>query len=169
MEMTTISVNGESFRVQSRNDGLISKKVAKDLYVIKQKVGILITHLRNGTFEESRKEYIDKLLYGYQGVLQEIPTNRHGSVAFNENKGKTISLCLYKDGNHQDMNTAMFVTLHELAHCMTEEYRHNDRFWDNFKFLLKESIKVGVYTYQDFTNNAETFCGMEIANSPYKM
>lgn len=168
--METRSVNGESFRIQMRDDAHISKRVARDLYEIKVKVDKLLLSLRKKVYtDETRKEAVQRLLMRYKGVIQEIPESRWKRVAYNENKGDMIALCMYKDGEHQDQNTAMFVVLHELAHCMTKEYKHNDKFWDNFKFLLKESIQLGIYYYQDFSNNSENFCGMEISNTPYKI
>lgn len=169
-EMDTFNINGESFRIQVRDDAHISRKVANDLYTIKQRVNTLVKFLKTKQFaDEEQKKAVDRLLNKYKGVIQEIPEERLGRVAYNENKGDAIALCMYKDGQHQDINTAMFVTLHELAHCMTKEYRHNKKFWDNFKFLIKESIHLGIYYYQDFKSNSEEYCGMEISSTPYKI
>lgn len=168
--MDTIRINGESFRTQMRDDTHISKKVADDLYIIKHRVDRLISHLKNKHHaDKNMKEACDRLLNKYKGNIQEIPSAKNDRVAYNENKGDAIALCMYKDGQHQDINTAMFVTLHELAHCMTKEYRHNEKFWNNFRFLIKESIHLGIYYYQDFANNSENYCGMKISSTPYKI
>ena len=34
-----------------------------------------------------------------------------------------------------------FVGIHELGHVMSKTIGHNDEFWSNFKFLLKEAKK----------------------------
>lgn len=168
--MDTFHVNGESFRTQMRDDTHISKKVADDLYIIKHRVDRLISHLKSKKHaDKNMKEACERLLKKYKGNIHEIPSTKNGKVAYNENKGDAIALCMYKDGQHQDINTAMFVTLHELAHCMTKEYRHNQKFWDNFRFLIKESIHLGIYYYQDFANNSENYCGMKISSTPYKI
>ena len=35
-----------------------------------------------------------------------------------------------------------------------------------YKFLLKESIKLGIYTRNDFKNKPEKYCGTKITDSP---
>ena len=60
----------------------------------------------------------------------------------------------------------MFVSIHELGHLMTKSTGHTKEFWDNFKFLLKESIKLGIYTRNDFKNKPEKYCGTKITDSP---
>ena len=49
-------------------------------------------------------------------------------------------------------NTLMFVALHELAHVISVTIGHNDEFWTDFKFLLKEAWEIGIYKKQDFKN-----------------
>ena len=65
-----------------------------------------------------------------------------------------------------DLNTMMFVAIHELAHLMTAEIGHTPTFWNNMKYLLKKGIEIGVYKKQDFRNNPVTYCGTKITNSP---
>ena len=60
----------------------------------------------------------------------------------------------------------MFVALHELAHIMTKSIGHTEEFWENFKFLLKESIKMNLYKKIDFQKNPHKYCGIEIKDSP---
>ena len=60
----------------------------------------------------------------------------------------------------------MFVVLHELAHVCTESTGHTKEFWDNFKWILEESINIGIYTKQDFKLNNVEYCGMTITDSP---
>ena len=65
-----------------------------------------------------------------------------------------------------DENLLVFVALHELGHVMTKSTGHTEEFWDNFRFLLKESIKIGVYKRQDFKKNPQKYCGTKITDSP---
>ena len=41
-------------------------------------------------------------------------------------------------------------------------------FWDNMEFLLQESENIGLYTYQNFNESPEMFCGHKITSTPYK-
>ena len=75
-----------------------------------------------------------------------IPLREGNDGAYTENKS-LITLCLKdpKTGEHYDMNTIMYVALHELAHMVSKSYGHNDEFKKNFTELLKRGAKIGVY------------------------
>ena len=89
-----------------------------------------------------------------------------GYTSYSINKGEKIILCIrQKDKTFVDKNIVLYVAIHEIAHVMTKEIGHTKAFWDNFKFLLDEAIKIGVYHKQDFNNKPEEYCGIEINNS----
>jgi WLM domain len=64
-----------------------------------------------------------------------------GIVGSNVNKGYEIYICL--DGD--DIESAMYVFLHELAHLSVTEYDHSQKFWDNFRDLRTICYSLGVY------------------------
>jgi len=65
-----------------------------------------------------------------------------------------------------DLNTMIFVVLHELSHICTLSIGHTTEFWDNFKWILEEAINIGIYKKQDFKLNNVDYCGMKITDSP---
>src|SRR5947207_4441526 len=73
---------------------------------------------------------------------------RSGDSAYTENK-EVITLCLAdpKSKTVYDMNTIMYVALHELAHVITPEgaAEHGPEFKQNFSKLLREASDKGVY------------------------
>lgn len=73
---------------------------------------------------------------------------RVGSSAYTENK-EVITLCLVDPdtGIYYDINTIMYVALHELAHCLTPEgnEEHGEVFKKNFADLLKKGAAAGIY------------------------
>ena len=75
----------------------------------------------------------------------------NGPIGSNVNKGYEIYICL--DGN--DVNSAMYVLLHELAHMSVPEYDHTDKFWKHFEKLKKIAVDGGVYT----PTGTRTYCG----------
>jgi WLM domain len=90
----------------------------------------------------------------------------HGYTSYSVNKGEKIVLCIrQKDGAFVSHNVMMYVATHELAHLMTSEVGHTDMFWKNFRFLLKEAMTIGVYTYQDFAKEPQPYCGIQITSS----
>lgn len=75
----------------------------------------------------------------------EIPL-RAGNSAFTENK-EVITLCLTEPGTGKeyDMNTLMYVALHELAHVTSTSVGHGTEFKEKFSDLLKRGAKLGFY------------------------
>ena len=60
-----------------------------------------------------------------------------------------------------------FVGIHEVAHIMTKSIGHTKEFWQNFKFLLKNAAKIGIYTPVDYKRKPKEYCGMKITDNPY--
>ena len=90
-------------------------------------------------------------------------------TSYSVNKGEKIVFCIRSRDKEEKLvkpNTLMFVALHELAHVMTKSIGHTDEFWSNFKFLLKEAIKIQLYKKQDFRKYPVKYCGTEITDSP---
>jgi hypothetical protein len=76
---------------------------------------------------------------------------RDGVIGSNVNKGYEIYICL--DGD--DVNSATYVLLHELAHMTVSEYDHSTGFWDNFKKIKEIAIQNGIYS----RNGTKNYCG----------
>lgn len=90
-------------------------------------------------------------------ILTGIFGKRDGVIGSNINKGYEIYICL--DGD--DINSATYVLLHELAHMTVEEYDHSDKFWENFKNLKELAVKNGIYV----KNGKKNYCG-DVINDP---
>tara|TARA_B100001094_G_scaffold307897_1_gene340013 strand:+ start:1288 stop:1830 length:543 start_codon:yes stop_codon:yes gene_type:complete len=86
------------------------------------------------------------------------------NIAFSKNKGEEVSLCL--EDENLDMNTLMFIAIHELSHIGTNEIGHTNRFWKNMKFLLERAVELDIYIPQDYSKFPVTFCDYEIESSP---
>jgi len=83
-----------------------------------------------------------------------------GPIGSNVNKGYEIYICL--DGN--DVNSAMYVLIHELAHMSVPEYDHTDNYWDNFEKLKNICIENNLYT----PVGNQTYCGDLITDTHQK-
>ena len=64
------------------------------------------------------------------------------------------------------INTVTFVLIHELAHIATTEIGHTPLFWNNMRWLLKESVKIGIYDYIDYNNDPQPYCGIQVSDTP---
>lgn len=93
-------------------------------------------------------------------------------TSYSINKGDEISLCIRdkNDKNYKihDINTLMFVSLHELAHLMTprSEESHGSEFTENFIIILKEASNIGLYNPVDYAKFPIDFCGIKIYSNP---
>lgn len=102
-------------------------------------------------------------------VLENIKESwKNESTSYSINKGEQLVFCIRDKLNNSihDINTLMFVAIHELAHIVTNELQHTKKFWNNMKKLLHRAEDIGVYKYVDYSTNPVEYCGMMIDSSP---
>ena len=81
-----------------------------------------------------------------------------------------LAFCLNnkKNGNKLiDMNTLMYVALHEISHIATKSVGHTDEFWQNFKFFIEQAAVINIYKPIDYKKTPAQYCGMDITDNPY--
>ena len=95
-------------------------------------------------------------------------------TSYSEDKGKILAFCLQdKERNSlndfEDINTLMFVGLHEITHITCIEDGHPPEFWSLFKKILIEAEKFGIYKPVNYNlpKHYTNYCGMMIDDSPY--
>ena len=125
--------------------------------------------------EEFQSEPTVKLFiqrYRPQNVMENSMTSR--DTSYSENKGEKIVLCL-RDKTAPpayplvELNTVMFVVLHEMAHLMTADLSatsHTPEFWANFRRILQDAQRIGIYTPVNYSHSPVEYCGMTITDSP---
>lgn len=113
---------------------------------------------------------IKRLIKNYNPNVLSENTPDSKFTSYSENKGKKIVFCMREKSNNKlvDLNTMMFVGLHELSHLMTKSVGHHEEFWENFKILLRIAIRLGVYKCQDFEKESKAYCGTRITDSPLR-
>ena len=158
------NIDGKKYCVRERNK---LELAADRLATINQKMNKLVEYCYE---KYPTRENIKRLKNGYnpKKIMETLPTSEY--TAYSQNKGEKLAFCLNKekDGNQLiDPNTLMFVAIHELSHIATKSIGHKDEFWNNFKFLLTEASKIGVYKQVDYKNNPKRYCGTDINDNPY--
>jgi len=128
-------------------------KKANQLSRLKNKIKILIQSL-NITSNEGAK------LKQWNIKLEERRNKTDLGYTLNKN---IIGLCL-----EDDENALMFITIHELAHIVTDEIGHTESFWNNFKKLLQQSIDIGIYKYENYNEKSKEYCNKNILYTPIK-
>jgi predicted metal-dependent hydrolase len=169
-DVTYISINKTEYLVRNLPDkeqaALLLSKIRDRLSRVVEHVCIQIDDESNSKEHNSSLKRLKKN-YRPDNITESSPGNKYTSYSIN--KGDKIVFCLRaKDGSDKlvDINTMMFVAIHELAHLMTKSIGHTTEFWDNMRFLLKKGIKIGVYEKQDFNSIPVDYCGTKITDTP---
>lgn len=163
LEYVESTIDKNKYLVQALPD----KQAAADLLAqIRLKLETVTKHLEKIAPQDERTQ---RLVMNFQpSKIQEgVESSKHTS--YSVNKGEKLVFCMRsKDDKKQlvDLNTMVFVALHELAHICTESVGHTEEFWTNFRWILEEAINIGVYVEQDFRSKPQPYCGITITDSP---
>jgi hypothetical protein len=163
------TIDGKVYNVQD----LPNKQGAADMLAkIQVNVQKIVQFYTGDEFKTDRPAELLVERYKPQNMMENSVTS--GETSYSENKGEKIVLCL-RDKTAPpsfplvDLNTVMFVVLHEMAHLMTEELssgKHTSEFWANFRRLLEDSAKIGIYEPVNYSRRPQEYCGMTITDSP---
>lgn len=149
------------------------KESANTLAEINRRVERLIEHLSQTYSKDPQKNYfISHLKRNYRPYILSEAAVDSRFTTFTVDKSD-MHVCLRtRDQNEKlyEINLLMYVILHELAHLCNFDrnnnpiHGHGEEFKEIFKLLVVEAIKVGVYTYTDYSKQPKEYCGL-ILNS----
>jgi predicted metal-dependent hydrolase len=168
-DVTYVKTHNVEFLVRNLPD---KEEAALLLSKIRERLIKLVDHTSNEIKDKDEKtdhlKSLKRLKKNFRpnNITESSPGNKYTSYSIN--KGEKIVFCLRSKETDKlvDINTMMFVAIHEVAHLMTESIGHTTEFWDNMRFLLKEGIKIKVYEKQDFNNVPVEYCGTQITDTP---
>lgn len=163
VELVRSSVDGRLYLVRSLPN---KKEAANILAHLNEDLDRLVKHVM-AKYGKKRKGVVflynnfdpDNLSEG--GV-------EHGYTSYSVNKGEKIVMCVRQknsDNEFVDPNVLKYVAIHELAHLMTHDVGHPQSFWDNFAFLLREAMAIGIYERVDYARHPKEYCGIKITSS----
>lgn len=159
----TSNVDGNKYCVRER----LKQEMAADLLAsVTKNMKILVAYMQKTypTYEN-----VQRLVKNFnpQTIMETQVDSEH--TAYSENKGEKIAFCLNTTKNGDtliDKNTLTFVSIHELAHTMSESIGHKEEFWNNFRFLLENAVRIHIYRAVDYSKKPISYCGMTIDESP---
>jgi hypothetical protein len=154
-------IDDKEYTVQIKDDSL---EAANLIAKIREKLVVLMEHLEKSFSLNDERVRLLKKNFRPDRLKEGVDTP--GYTSYSINKGEQIVLCLRSNDKLVDLNTMLFVVLHEFAHLSTESIGHTEEFWDNFRWILEESINIGIYTKQEFKVKNVEYCGMTITSSP---
>jgi hypothetical protein len=155
-------VSGKKYLCRNVKD---KQKAADTLGEVHLRLQKLTDHLKSQKQSKGIKNIITR--FNPENISESAGGSKYTS--YSVNKGEKIVFCIRtKDPQEKliDINTIMFVAIHELAHLMSDTIGHTSEFWTNMKFLLKHGIDIGVYKYQDYRSNPKPYCGITITDTP---
>jgi predicted metal-dependent hydrolase len=162
MEYIKSEVDETDYLVRTLPD----KKKAANLLAKTKKKLLELSHYLEKTFPQD--ERVKRLSNFYNTVIVESqPKSKFTS--FSINKGEKIVFCIRSRNSDEklvNLNLLMFVAIHELAHVITSSIGHTEEFWDNFKWLLIQAVKIKIYKPHNFQKKPEEYCGTTITDSP---
>jgi hypothetical protein len=160
-------IDGNTYLVRNTKD---KQEGADRLALIKKRCDELVNHIKNNASLMKQDEF-KILTERYISKKTEFSEKDKLSnyTSYTENKGDKIVFCMRQRNDNEDLidlNTMMFVAIHEVAHIMTKDIGHHKDFWSNFKKLLQVSVDIGIYESEDYKATPRSYCGMEINSNP---
>lgn len=164
--------DGNTYKVHNYGDATTAANILAHINNILIQ---LITYLKNKyiTNKEMNNDIyiaVKKILMRYNpdNLIENSP-NDNIDTSYTLNKGSMVAFCLReKGGNHyiHDMDTLIFVAIHELAHMAIDEDGHPTKFWAMFKWLLIEAEMGNIYFSKNYGLNPIHYCGMKVDYNP---
>ena len=156
------NIDEKEYFVRVSND---KQQASNVLGTIRKNMLLLVDHLNKNIKEFPQDtQYIKDLTSRIKDVeIMETPSDDK-YTSYTINKGEKMVFCIRSkifDEIH-DMNTIMYVVIHEMAHVACPEYGHTPLFKKIFQFLLKESSKIHIYNIVDYRTSPVNYCGMVI-------
>ena len=158
-------LNGKKYCVRDRKN----KEDAADLLAqVAERLKKLVKYLEIQYPNDARTVRL-KQNFNPKVIIETLPTSEF--KAYSENKGEKLAFCLNKDEKNNnkliDLNTLMYVALHEVAHVCSVSIGHTPEFWTNFKWLIINAKEINIYEPIDYKKQNKNYCGMTISDNPY--
>jgi hypothetical protein len=164
LDSVVSTVDGRTYKVRKLDD---KQEAADKMAVISGNLTDLVEHVyKNDKAREGVQQLKDN--FNSRNIIENTPGGKY--TAYSVNKGEQLAICLrdHPGDAFINNNLILFVSIHELAHVMTDEVGHTDKFWDNMKYLLEQGEDIGIYEPEDYSKNPQMYCGQEINSTPYK-
>lgn len=144
----------------------VDKRVVKLKKYLDKKYGCKSCHIISKFNMAERSKQLEEN-YDTNNIYEISPNNLMGNTSFTQQKKKMVFCLRNKSGELHDINTIMFVVLHEITHMMNDRWGHEQYFWELFQVILVDSVDCGIYTPIDYSKYPQQYCGIMITQNPY--
>ena len=160
-----IAVDNDQKESSANLLALINQRVVKFMKNVRAK------YLVNKMGSAYQQKLIYNIIHKYNpdNIVENSPYRDTNDTSYTVDKGSILALCIRNnpDGSLVELNTMMFVVLHELAHTAINDTSHTPEFWKAFSFILEEAISMGgVYHSVDYSKHPTFYCNMTINSTP---
>lgn len=159
------NLDGKNYAV--RKEGTIEEKqtAANYLSLVNKRINTIVDYMDKNNLPNY--DTAKRLSSRWNSCDLKETSSNEKSAAYTLNKCSELRLCIRKsNGSFENINTSMFVVLHELAHVMSVSFGHGDEFKENFSYIVHLASKLKLYSPEDFNNSPKTYCGVEINSTP---
>jgi hypothetical protein len=154
------AVNGKFYMVHNAHDN--QAEAAKQMAEIDRRIEKL---LRAPEFAPKYPEIIAS--YSFTKLIENSPKNRENTTSYVD--ADHMALCLRSEfGDIEDINTLMFVALHEISHYVTikDDDDHGREFWLIFRDILLAAKTEGIIDLINYRDKPIRYCGLLIDYNP---
>ncbi len=159
------SYDQKEYSVRKIGNSKTRQDAANYLAILKNKADILINYMYENQLPD--KETSERIYTRWLNCELKETSSSETSAAYTLNKSSEVRICIRKDvDSFEDINTSMFVLLHELSHVASISYNHTEEFKNNFSYITSLASALGLYYPEDFLNEPKSYCGTIINTTP---
>jgi hypothetical protein len=158
-------IDGQNYSVRKVGSDNVKQTAANYLAILNEKINKIVNYMNEHNLPDL--DTAKRLFNRWSKCNLKETSSNEKSAAYTLNKNVEIRICIRDGlGNFEDINTSMFVILHELAHVMSVGYGHEEEFKNNFSYITHLASKLGIYKPEDFGHFPKTYCGISINTTP---
>lgn len=154
--------DGKKHKIYNSDNNEINNKKAEMLMEINKVAHEIVDHMYKNKLPTKKIAYTTKNRFKNTTIVEILESEGAAHTI-----GKTrMTICLITKGKFNNMNDCIFVILHELAHVMSDSYGHGEEFKQNFNFIIKLAVKLGLWKDAEYEKNNINYCGVKVTTSP---
>jgi hypothetical protein len=158
-------LDGQNYTIRKTGNLENKQTAANYLASLNDRINKLVEYMHINKLPDV--DIANRLHYRWSKCELKETNSSETSAAYTLNKSSEIRICIRdKNGEFENLNTSMFVILHELSHVASVSYGHNEEFKNNFSYITHLASKLGLYKPEDFTNSPKSYCGTVINTTP---